>query len=58
MIIMVSGAVPGGPGPGPEAAGKEAGRSGSLQRERLGQEWGSLSWSCGVGCAEDRSGSD
>lgn len=57
MIIMISGAVLGGPGPGPKAAGKEAGRilgEVVLCRERVGQETGGgvegwLSWGWGWG---------
>ena len=56
MIIMISGAVLGGPGPGPKAAGKEAGRSGYLQRERVGQESGVTELGLGVGCTDGRSG--
>lgn len=59
MIIMISDAVLGGPGLGPNLPGGRLGRSGTLQRDSLSveQEWGLLSHGCVEGASLAGSGS-
>lgn len=59
MIIMISGAVLGGPGLGPNLPGGRLGRSSTLQRDSLSveQDWGLLSQGCVEGASPARPGS-